>query len=175
MLNFAAKSRARRETARRILEALTARARARDFFERFAVPDTIDGRFDLVVLHAFLVLERLDALKERDLSQSLVDMLFISFDEGLRDLGVGDIGMGRRLKAMGNAFYGRLDVYGRAHDLHELAAALQRNLYRGRDGTNTCAAAIARYMEQARQALAGADLRVGACAFGPLPSQEGLS
>src|SRR5262249_26909594 len=111
MLKTLANSRERRRTAGKLVSALVERARDPIFFTKFNVPDTIDGRFDMVALHAFLVLERLEAVGRRDLSQVLVDAVFTGFDEGLRDLGAGDIGMGRRMKKLGNAFYGRLNAY----------------------------------------------------------------
>ena len=62
----------------------------------------------MVVLHAWLVLARLQAAEEKEAAQALTDALFIGFDEALREQGVSDMGMGRRMKAMANAFYGRL-------------------------------------------------------------------
>jgi|SRR5579871_1127212 len=174
MLKIMAKSRARRQAAARILAALTARAREPVFFEQLGVADTIDGRFDLVALHAVLVLERLKALEAGALAQDFTDALFISFDEGLRDLGVSDIGMGRRLKNMAKAFYGRLDAYRKAQSLDALGAAVHRNLYRERAGTVAPARSMARYMVEARKALAAHDLAGGAVCFGPLPEPAGL-
>jgi cytochrome b pre-mRNA-processing protein 3 len=149
MLKALANSRKRRQAAAGLVSALVARARAPVFFTKFNVPDTIDGRFDLVALHAFLVLERLEAGGRRGLSQALTDAVFAGFDEGLRDLGAGDIGMGRRMKKMANAFYGRLNAYRAAVDIDSLADALLRNLYRGEVGHQASARRLAEYVEAA--------------------------
>src|SRR5665213_3710295 len=95
-----------KQLAPNLCESLGLRAREPVFFAALGVPDTIDGRFDMVVLHAWLVLERLRVLQMKDVSQALVDTLFTSFDESLRELGVGDIGIGHRVKKMADAFYG---------------------------------------------------------------------
>src|ERR1700741_3963580 len=132
MLNITGKSRALRNAASRLNAGIVSRAREPVFYAKLGVADSVDGRFDLIVLHAWLVLERLRAQRLNDLSQALTDALFVSFDEGLRDLGAGDMGLGRRMKAMADAFYGRLKAYGESADEGAMAKALGRNLYRGR-------------------------------------------
>src|SRR5258705_13659412 len=92
--------------ARRLYDLLVARAREPIFHTDFAVPDTIDGPFDLLTLHAFLVL---DALKSQGpagarLGSELASVIFAGFDQALRQLGVGDFGLSRRMKAMAGAF-----------------------------------------------------------------------
>ncbi|HWA30534.1 MAG TPA: ubiquinol-cytochrome C chaperone family protein [Rhizomicrobium sp.] len=153
--------------------AIGERARRPVFFSEFAVPDTIDGRFDLVALHGWMVLEALRNLEMKDISQGLIDSLFISFDEGLRDLGVGDIGIGHRMKKLADAFYGRLSAYGAAADERAMADALARNLYRGEPGREQQAAAMARYALAARDQVAAGDLASGKADFGPLPVPNG--
>src|SRR2546423_5748722 len=143
MLKALRRSRQRKITARQLCAALMAQARAPVFFTRFGVPDTMDGRFDLVVLHAWLALERLQS--DPALAQALVNEMFLQFDEALRDLGTGDVGMNRRLKIMAGAFYGRLEAY-RSTSMHdELAAAILRNLYRGAGERQPDAKALATY------------------------------
>src|SRR5882762_4861308 len=119
--------------ARRLYDLLVARARNPIFHTSFAVPDTIDGRFDLLTAHAFLVL---DALKSQGqpggkLGTELASVIFAGFDEALRELGVGDVGLSRRMKALAGAFYGRLEAYRAADSADLLAPVLLRNLYRG--------------------------------------------
>jgi cytochrome b pre-mRNA-processing protein 3 len=155
----------RKRLADGLFAGLTARAREPVFFLDLAVPDTIDGRFDLLTFHAWLVMERLSG--ERDLSQSLTDTIFVQFDESLRQLGVGDIGIGHRVKKMADAFYGRLKAYGGAQDESELAAAILRNLYRGDERHADAARAIAGYALTARTHLASTN--VDELDFGPLP------
>ncbi len=172
MLKNMAKNRARRQTADRLLASLVVRAREPVFFRELGVADTVDGRFDLVVLHASLVLERLEAAGRRDLSQPLIDKLFTSFDEGLRDLGVGDIGIGKRMQKIGDAFYGRLKAYGAAQDEDALGATILRNVFREAAEHATQSRLIAQYMIAARRNLASLDPDSGEIPFGPLPEIE---
>ncbi len=149
-----------------------ARARAPVFFTELCVPDTMDGRFDLVALHAWLALDRLASEPEPALSQALIDEIFVGFDEALRQLGTGDIGMNRRLKTMAEAFYGRLQAYRAATDLEELATAIGRNLYRGIGADRAEALVMATYAFAARSHLAKANVAEGRLDFGPLPDRR---
>jgi cytochrome b pre-mRNA-processing protein 3 len=137
------------------------------FFTAFAVADTLDGRFDLLALHAWLVLAE---LKGGDSAQVLTDAIFIGFDEAMREQGAGDMGIARKLKAMANAFYGRMAAYDAARDESELAAALAKNLWRGApvDGR---ARVLAAYVLGARQSLKNS--LPDALDFGPLPNLVG--
>jgi cytochrome b pre-mRNA-processing protein 3 len=169
MLNAWRKSAERKRLSEQLCAGVIARARAPVFFRDYGVPDTIDGRFDLLALHAWLVLERLDAAGRRDLAQAFTDGLFMRFDEGLRDLGAGDMGMGRRMKKIAAAFYGRMQAYSHAADDAQLAAAVERNLYRGA-GEGETARALALYAKLARIHLCRADVIAGEIDFGPLPA-----
>jgi cytochrome b pre-mRNA-processing protein 3 len=162
------------EIPAKLYRAILARSREFVFYREWGVADTIDGRFDLLALHAFLVF---DALRDAgpaaaDLGANLADAIFTGFDEALRELGVSDFGMGRRIRKMANAFYGRMQSYGSvAHEAAELAAALQRNLYRGDPTKAREAAGLASYMLLARRQLQRdtAVLLAGTADFGPLP------
>lgn len=161
---------------RRLYDSLVARAREPIFHTEFAVPDTIDGRFDLLTLHAFLVL---DVLKSQGggadtLGTELASVIFAGFDDALRELGVGDLGIARRMKALAGAFYGRLEAYRTADSVAQLAPVLLRNLYRGEAARTHEAGVLAHYMLSAREHLLGqaADLLQGRCDFGPLPNPE---
>jgi cytochrome b pre-mRNA-processing protein 3 len=169
MLNILRRGRAERETADRLLVAVLSRSRDRAFFERLGVADTFDGRFDLTVLHAWMVLEALSRLGGRGLAQRLTDALFTQFDEGLREQGAGDIGMGRRMKKIANAFYGRLGAYRAAQSPDALTEALHRNVYRGAPDTIERAQMLARYVQTAVRALDGSDILAGQADFGPVP------
>jgi cytochrome b pre-mRNA-processing protein 3 len=149
--------------------ALVNRAREPVFYVRLGVADTLDGRFDLLALHAFLLLERLREAGQGDLAQGLTDTIFQGFDEGLRDLGTGDMGMGRRMKAMANAFYGRMQAYDVSRDLEAMAAALGRNVFRGAEGREAQSRALADYVFSARDHLARSNIGEGKIDFGPLP------
>lgn len=161
------------QAARALYDALVARSRAPIFYTAFAVPDTIDGRFDSLTLHAFAVMAALKSLgpEGEKLGTDLASVIFAGFDESLRELGVGDFGISRRMKAMGGAFYGRLEVYGGAASKTALAEAILRNLYRGEAPHRPEAEAMAHYIGLVRQALlaqTGALLQ-GKPDFGPLP------
>jgi cytochrome b pre-mRNA-processing protein 3 len=165
------KSRQRSTTCRALAShlhaALVAQARKPDFFRGFHVPDTMDGRFDLVLLHGWLVLERVGS--RPDIAQALIDEIFAGFEEALRQLGTGDMGMNRRLKTMANAFYGRLQAYRGSSSFEDLTEAIWRNLYRGNENRRVDAAAMATYARTARSHLASSDLNSGLDfgSFGP--------
>ena len=169
MLNALRRRAETRKASDALLTAAIVRARQPVFYEKLGVPDTIDGRFDLLVLHAWLVLDRLAQLGADALSQSLVDGLFVQFDEALREQGAGDMGMGRRMTKMADAFYGRLKAYREAADQKTLTDAIARNLYRGDTGKVEQATALAIYAASARERLSQADLSTGVPDFGPEP------
>jgi cytochrome b pre-mRNA-processing protein 3 len=112
-----------------LYSACVAQARAPEFYQILAVPDTIDGRFDLLVLHVVLAMRRLGG--EDEMKQQLFDLMFADMDQSLREMGVGDMGIGKRIKPMIAAFYGRMQSYENAlaEDDEVLAQALARNLY----------------------------------------------
>lgn len=93
------------------------------------VPDTVDGRFDLILLHVYLVMRRLHAYKEEN--QQLFDLMFGDMDRSLREMGVGDMSIRKKMRPMISAFYGRAQAYQVAINDKDivLAATLKRNLY----------------------------------------------
>jgi cytochrome b pre-mRNA-processing protein 3 len=115
------------------------------------------------------VLARLKETGETPMVQALIDAVFVGFDEALRDMGAGDMGIGRRLKAMANAFYGRLSAYDAAGDEAAMADALKRNVYRGATGVDQAARTLANYVFSARNSIAESDLPHGVADFGVLP------
>ncbi len=121
------------EPARRIYAVIVRQARCEPFYRDFGIPDTVDGRFEMIVLHAFLVLRRLktDGGATDSLGQELFDVMFDDMDVNLREMGAGDMGVGKRVRKMVQAFYGRLAAYDDALDREDdgLAEALVRNLY----------------------------------------------
>jgi cytochrome b pre-mRNA-processing protein 3 len=116
-----------------IYRIIVERARHPHFYTEFGVPDTVDGRFEMVTLHAFLVLRRLKRTSESasDTSQALFDVMFEDMDLSLREMGAGDMGVGKRVKAMVQAFYGRIASYeaGLVGPAEEMENALSRNVY----------------------------------------------
>lgn len=124
--------------ARRLFRSLMSEARAPAFYLEGGVADTLDGRFDLVVLHLYLVLRRLkgEGPAGKAMAQRLFDAAFQDFDEALREMGVGDLSVGKKIRKMAEAFYGRLAAYEQAlgsNAPEALSQALVRNVYRGAD------------------------------------------
>lgn len=116
--------------------AIVAQARAPEFYRHFGVPDTVNGRFEMIVLHAVLVLARLDAEGEgaRRFGQALFDHFCADMDGNLREMGVGDLAVPRQMTAIGEAFYGRKRAYMAAlgeGGSDALIGALCRNVYAG--------------------------------------------
>lgn len=146
-----------------------AQARKPAFYLAFRVPDTFDGRFDLATLHAFLVLERLRSSGCSGVAQAVVDDLFTGFDDALRELGASDMSMGRKLKSMADAFYGRLSAYREADDVSALSGAILRNVYRGDAARTPEAERLATYALACRSHLAAWTADNGPPDFAPLP------
>jgi cytochrome b pre-mRNA-processing protein 3 len=143
------------------------------FFTAYGVPDTLDGRFELICLHAFLYLYRLKAERPQAnrLCQRFFDRMFVDFDRALREMGIGDLSVGNHIKRMARAFYGRVRAYEEAltGDKEEvLQAALARNLFGTVDDPAPFIRAMARYMHHAAAELgrqATPDLLAGRIAF----------
>jgi cytochrome b pre-mRNA-processing protein 3 len=113
-------------------------AAARDpwFYTALGVPDTLDGRFDLVGVHVFLIIDRVRGEKPPgpEVAQAVFDAMFADMDFNLREMGVGDMSVGKRMKEMWEAFHGRATAYAAAVAAQEdagLAEALARNVWRG--------------------------------------------
>lgn len=113
---------------------IVAASRQPALYVDLGVPDTYDGRFEMVTLYAGLVLRRLAKISGVgvDLAQDLTDAVFRHFEVALREIGVGDVAVPKRLKRMAEAFYGRNKAYGEGleePDSDRLAKALSRNVY----------------------------------------------
>jgi len=164
----------RRATVDAAYARIVARAREPAFYTGWGVPDTVDGRFELLALHAFLVLHRLrgQGAAASDFAQALFDTLFADMDRGLREMGAGDLGVGRHVKDMAKAFYGRITAYEKGlTDEAALAAGLRRNLFGTvePDGSQlTLAAGYLKRQAAALQAQPLASLLAGEVDFAPM-------
>lgn len=167
MLKALLRARSTRAAAESLYAAIAAQARDPLFFGALGVADNMDGRFDLICLHAWLVLEGLGS--QRALAQAFVNAVFTGFDEALRQSGTGDVGMNRRLKTLASAFYGRLEAYRAASTAAQLSEAIQRNLFRGAIESTAQARALATYVLEGRSCFTEAELAKGIVAFAPLP------
>ncbi len=140
---------------------IVAQARAPVFYAEYKVPDTVAGRTDMIMLHLVLVLRRLRAAATdlRGLGQGLFDRFCRDVDDNLREMGVGDLAVPRRMRAVGEAFYGRARAYDRALDAGDtvaLAGALARNVF-DRADPPLGASRLATYMEEALRRLTATD------------------
>ena len=163
-----------------LYRAIVAQARLPIFYASYGVPDSVDGRFDLIALHMFFILHRLksDDAPANQLSQELFDTMFGDMDRSLREMGVADLGVGRRIRAMAEGLYGRMAAYetGLAADDDVLAAGLRRNLYGTVRDTEPAAAALrgmCRYLRAAVRDLAAwpqQRLEAGDVVFPAVPS-----
>jgi len=140
--------------------AIVARARAVSFYTDYRVPDTVEGRFDLIVLHLVLLLHRLgrQSAPGRELGQELFDEFCRDLDANLREMGVGDLAVPKRMQAFAEAFYGRQAAYLAAlaaADHRDFEKALSRNIFPGSD--DAAAAQLARYARAAVSRLDAQD------------------
>lgn len=122
-----------RRAAARLYALAVEQARSPVFYRRGGVPDTLDGRFDLVVLHVWLLLLRLRRVGASvRLQRALQETAIADYDRSLRELGVGDLSVGRRVRQMARAQAGRFRAYDDSlEDDAALRDALARNLWRG--------------------------------------------
>jgi cytochrome b pre-mRNA-processing protein 3 len=150
----------RNDTIAVLYGAIVAQARQAAFYQSYGVPDTANGRLEMIVLHAVAVLARLEAEDgpNRRLGQALFDHFCADLDANLREMGVGDLGVPKKMKAIGEAFYGRKRAYEAALAASgnvELAAALARNVH-GAAG-DPGAESLAAYLRETTRTLAAVD------------------
>ena len=147
-----------RGTIEAIYGMIVTQAREPLFYRDLRVPATVNGRFDMLVLHLWMVLRRLKPLEGGTaLCQALFDRFCEDMDANLREMGVGDLTVPKRMQAFGEAFYGRSAAYDLAltEGKEPLAQALCRNIL---DGEHIeCARRLAFYAETVIAALAGLD------------------
>ncbi|ENN85874.1 Ubiquinol-cytochrome C chaperone [Rhizobium freirei PRF 81] len=161
-------------------ELLTSMARQPVFYTDYDVPDTVMGRFELlsVVMILFFRRTRSSATSGQELAQEIVDAFFEDIDYSIRELGIGDNSVPKRMKKLAGMFYGRLESYAAAMDVDDriaLAAALRRNIYPKADEGAASMVALADWMMTAEAhlaAVAEAELATGSAAL-PLPPRRG--
>ncbi|MFY9761671.1 MAG: ubiquinol-cytochrome C chaperone family protein [Xanthobacteraceae bacterium] len=158
--------------------AIVAQARSPAFYRDYGVPDTVQGRFDLIVLHLVLLIDRLGGGADagRGIGQRLFDVFCRDLDGNLREMGVGDLAVPKRMRGFGEAFYGRQAAYLAAFaatDERELEKALRRNIFADA-ATDSGAVRLAHYVRVARRRFESQEdtaLLRGEVAF-PQPSAE---
>lgn len=166
------KSRRNEQAAYGLYGTLVAQARQPTFYTDYGVDDSIDGRFDMIALLAALVIRRLQTADAQGpkVAQALFDLMFADMDRNLREMGVSDLAVGKHIKRMAKAFYGRAEAYekGLAEGIEILEAALRRNLYRKTEPAAWQVAAVAAYVAGVAAWLAAiphADLLAGKVSF----------
>ena len=142
----------KRPDATNVYFEIVRQARQVDFYTKFGVPDTVNGRFDLIALHAFIVMKRLKSIGKigGTISQALFDCMFADVDTNLREMGVSDISVGRNVKGLAAAYYGRVKAYENALLKTDefLEAALRRNIYGDSEPSLKQLSAMANYFKK---------------------------
>ena len=132
-----------------IYSAIVAQSRQPVFYADWLVPDTVTGRFDMISLHMALLFRRLRAEQggQKAFSQAVFDLFFKDMDRSLREMGVTDIGIPKKIQKMGNIFFGLLAAMNEAMDRRDsaaLAAVLARNIFDEGEGNHV--QSLATYM-----------------------------
>jgi cytochrome b pre-mRNA-processing protein 3 len=166
-----------RATIERLYGAIVAQSRREAFYTDFGVPDTLEGRFEMVLLHTILVCHRLKdgVVAERALSQGVFDTFASDMDRTLREMGIGDLSVPKKMKKIGGAFYGRAAAYDTAlaaQDDGLLTAALARNIFET-DADARPVSALAAYVRAAVRELAATPFESLARGELSLPRPEG--
>jgi cytochrome b pre-mRNA-processing protein 3 len=131
----------------KIYGAAVTAARDPFLYATLGVPDTLDGRFDAIGLYVYLTIRRLSDAPPPGpaLAQAVFDAMFLDMDVNLREMGVGDMSVGKRNRTMWEAFHGRSAAYTSAwEDGYALEESLTRNLWRGADAPMGAASALRR-------------------------------
>jgi cytochrome b pre-mRNA-processing protein 3 len=174
---FLRRRREQRETIDRLYGAIVAQARLPAFYAVLGVPDTPEGRLELIMLHVILLWRRLasDGAEARTLGQEVFDRFCEDMDASLRELGVGELSVPRKMRAIGEAYFGRSAAYESALSAIEdrtLAAALQRNIYDGDAEASLPAIQLARYVRRVAAMLTTLDAAAIARSELPFPRPE---
>jgi cytochrome b pre-mRNA-processing protein 3 len=138
--------------------AALAASRQVAFYQNNGAPDTVDGRFDLLIIHVWLLLRRLNQLEAQALGQEVFDAMFVDMDNALRELGISDTAIGKRIKDMAKVFYGRAEAYNKAldeNDTDALSKILNRNLYSDASPVRAFCDAMANYMQACERTISG--------------------
>lgn len=143
---------------KRQYDQLTAASRNPAFFLDYGVPDTVMGRFEMVSIVMILFFRRTRAsdTSGQELAQEIVDAFFQDLDHAIREIGIGDVAVPKRMKKFAAMFYGRLESYAKAlddRDAGALADALARNIHPGKAEAADMSA-LATYMLEAEKTLA---------------------
>jgi cytochrome b pre-mRNA-processing protein 3 len=163
-----------KEIGRTLYASVVEQSRAPAIYAAMGAPDTVEGRFEIYTLHVVLLIERLNAAGEpgREASQALFDTYVKSLDDALREMGVGDLSVGKKMRKLGEALFGRAKscnaAFAALPDQGPLRDLLTRTVYAGADAAFV--PALAGYVLAQRQHLTGLaddDLLRGRVAWRP--------
>jgi len=157
------RARAERKNAFALYQGLVSQARSLAFYADFDVPDTLEGRFDMILLHLFLADQRLENEGQAyvRLRRFVQEAMGSDMDRSFRELGVGDMSVGKEMKKVGSAWMGRRAAYAAAlsdgADTGSLARAVEKNIYRGdkKDGITNMVAYINMAIDQLAKCVLG--------------------
>jgi cytochrome b pre-mRNA-processing protein 3 len=144
--------------ALRVYETLLNRVNTAVFYTQWDVPDTLDGRFDLLCLHMFLVMEHMLAVADQGqakaFNQALFDVMFANMDQTLRQRGIGDMGVPKHMRRMMKGFNGRMHAYAAViNDDSALEETVRRNIYNDDTNNEHGVKMLLRYVRNLRHAL----------------------
>lgn len=157
MLNRLFRPRPVQLVGRALYASVVEQSRSPALYAGLGAPDTVEGRFEIYTLHVVLLLDRLtgQGAAAQETSQALFDTYVKSLDNALREMGVGDLSVGKKMRRLGEAFFGRVKSYGLAFaalpDTAELEALLARTVYAGAESR---ASDLAAYVLAQRERLA---------------------
>lgn len=174
---------AQKQAAHRLHVQAVQQARALEFYLELGVPDTLDGRFEMITLHIALLLRRLKQLQAEhpqtaEIGRLLSEIYFADMDRSLREMGASDTGITYRMKAIVGAFYGRLQAYENAlEDDDALEETLKRNIYGTlpRPPAAAQVSALGHYVRQAEALLVHASASTLLEGHAPFPQLMGLA
>lgn len=171
------KDRKRRDTAVMLYNQAVIQGRQPGFYYDWQVPDTFDGRFDMIVAHVILLFRRLKS-EHGQLAQALYDVMTQDLEANLRSQGVGDEGILHRGRKYTKGIYARMTAYSEAldaADMDKLADALRKSVYRpivdDEEAAEPCRL-MARYLMDEATSLESQDITDGGPKFGPVPAKE---
>jgi len=149
----------RRRNAHNFYGSIVALSRAPDLYLKFGVPDTVEGRFEILVLHMFAALERLshENSAQRKLNQDLVNLFFTDMDTSERELGVGDLKVPKKMRTLAAVFEERIEAYKTAFDdaeMHALSDEFEQNIYNGMATSQKSAKKLSGYTHTLRTKMA---------------------
>jgi len=148
------------DTAFTLYGLIVAQARQPYFYSHLNVKDTLEGRYEMIIMHAFLLFYRLKSESENatELGQVVFYTMFKDFDQNLSEIGVGDMGVGTLIKKMAASFYGRAGAYDKALELSDnddLEQVIARNVFNKTDPDKRVLEHLATYMRRNVEQLEG--------------------